>query len=245
MEIVYEQIAPVEDLDVDASGVYVAVKDGRIVRLAPKTWLPTTLADDGYVGWYGDISVDETHVYYRHDCRYLARVPKKGGASETIAAAEGCLGGFTLHEDDVYFYDFDDGSVARVAKSGGPVTTLVEGAQARAGGESGPANGIAVGDGQVYWVSDELGRIAKVATTGGPMSVVAEGLDGVDDVIVGDGFVYWSEDDRVARAPLGGGPVADITAELTSIAPMALALDDARLYFTDYMVGGSVWSICR
>ena len=245
VEIVTTPSAPPIGLAVDGSGVYVAV-DGALLHVDHASGATTALAGGvGLGGAFSVVRVEGEHVYFRQDCEHLARVPTGGGAVETIAVTEGCFGGFALDDEHLFAVDQVDGSLRRVDKHGGASTLLAVGGMAQAGGYSGTAPGITVDDGHVYWVSAAGGFVGSVGKDGEGMTVVIEGLEAVQDVAVTDGLVYWSEQGRVGRASATGQNALTLIDEPIGIVPMGLAVDEERLFFTNYVTNGPVLSVCR
>ena len=76
------------------------------------------------------------------------------------------------------------------------------------------------------------------------MTVVIDGLTAAQDVAVDRGLLYWSEQGRVGRASVDGDGVLTLADE-HGIVPMGLALDDERVFFTNYVTNGAVLSVCR
>ncbi|MEQ9317705.1 MAG: hypothetical protein RIF41_01050 [Polyangiaceae bacterium] len=245
VEVVASPAARPLGIDVDDGGVFIVVDDGTLIRVGHQGGVATILATgDGLGGAFGVVRVDDQHAYHRQSCGELARVPKHGGAVEIVAETAGCFGGFEIDEEHLYVVDQVDGSVTRVAKDGGATLLLAGGSIAKAGGYSGTTVGLALDDDAVYWVSATGGFVGAVAKVGGDVTVVIDGLTAAQDVAVDRGLLYWSEQGRVGRASVDGDGVLTLADE-HGIVPMGLALDDERVFFTNYVTNGAVLSVCR
>ena len=137
------------------------------------------------------IVVDETTVYMNNNVGTLLAVPKTGGTPVTLAnqvSQTSSTGRLAVDSNYVYWTDPFAGTVERVAKTGGSVTTI-------ASGQNSPL-GIAVSGGNVYWTTAYWttymdGSIVKVAASGGVPTTIAWGQQGATEIAVDDTSVYW------------------------------------------------------
>jgi len=172
------------------------------------------------------IALDATHLYWNHaGSGLIRRMPRSGGAVETVYDGGGELGGrsIALDADAVYF---DQGwDVKRVAKRGGPATQL------------GPLDSLpavlVADDEAVYSVTHAT--VARHAKGGGDTRFLANGSD-IWDVAVDATHVYWVSDDGVLRVPKKGGATQTLARGRFRFARIALFGND--VYWGDGGLGG-------
>lgn len=123
----------------------------------------------------------------------------------------------------------DNGSVMRVAKTGGLPQVL-------ATSQTFPGS-LVVDDTAVYWTNGGInlgsGQVMQVAKTGGPIRVVASGLNFPISLVDDHDYLYWSDDlVGVKRVAKRGGGVPQLLVASDAFAT-AIALDDTRVFFND------------
>jgi len=170
------------------------------------------------------IAVDHDDVFWTDLNGFLQRVPKTGGAPQSLA-----LGGYRVALDDSYAYTaWTD--VHRVPKGGGTVETLAD-----FGGQ-----GIAVDDDSVYfttWGSGIPGKsdggLFKVPKAGGPVLELAV-TDCSSYVTTYGDTVYWGNQcgsAGVRAIPKLGGTVTLLAGAGT---PYGIAADADGVYWADH-----------
>lgn len=111
----------------------------------------------------GSLAFDNSHVYWVYAGTYaspwwtggeIRRMPKSGGAPETVVALPSNANEIAVDDHDVYWVSSDGLAVQKVSKTGGPIVTLASGGNPKA---------IALDDVAVYWVDPTLGTVSKVA----------------------------------------------------------------------------------
>jgi hypothetical protein len=133
-------------------------------------------------------------------------------------------------ENYVYFADWKDDKIKRLAVNGGTPSVLATG------------NGLIYHRGLVldasylYW-GDETG-IHRILKTGGSVQDLAADTESYS-LAVDSTHVYWTREDwttgQVRRALIGGGGMTTLITNLDS--PSGLALDSTQLYFTEAGTG--------
>jgi hypothetical protein len=110
----------------------------------------------------GVLAVDETHVYFTstdeaQQIFAIRRVPKAGGASETLWSGPSAIGPMVIDAGRVYWRTSFEGTIRAMNKDGSDPTVLAELHPYPSG------NGLTIDDGFVYWVgaSNRLYRTPK------------------------------------------------------------------------------------
>jgi hypothetical protein len=186
---------------------------------------PATVLAEGLDG--PDLLVgDEANLYFtsvRGD--RLWKLPKKGGKPTQLVEGATRIVAIAVDKGAVYWADqgasTSDGTVARVAKSGGPKVVLAA-KQAQPGG-------VAVDDKGVYWGASAGGQVlraAKVGSAAAPVTVAAA-LVPLAVAVDGSGIYWTCATGQVQRTAKPGAPVVTIAAE--ELPARALLLDKGSL----------------
>jgi hypothetical protein len=170
----------------------------------------------------GRIVVDATTVYWA-DTSSIKSVPKAGGASNTLASAQGAT---SLALDASFVYWATNNGVFATAKTGGTAVML-----AAAQGEP----SIAVDDQYLYWGegSGAMARIMRVTKGGGVPTELANG--GAVALAVDSAYVYFADANFISKVPVGGGSVTQLAPAMMSNG--FIALDSSYVYWTEYSNG--------
>jgi hypothetical protein len=118
------------------------------------------------------------------------RVTLSLGTPVVIASNQDTPGWLASDEANLYWVNMGSGSIAKVSKSGGAVTTL-------ATGQDKPF-GIVVNGSQVFW-TNRSGTVMTVSTEGGDLATLASGQDAPYAVAADATGVYWTNNDSVMR----------------------------------------------
>ena len=130
----------------------------------------------------------------------ILRIPKTGGGATTLVSTAG-VNGIAVDATDLYWttaLEFPNGTVSRIAKSGGAPTIL-----ATLNRSPGP---IALDDRCVYWgdngVRPATGTIDRLPIAGGPSETLASSQDDPMVIALDATSVYWvTFSGNVLRAP--------------------------------------------
>lgn len=171
------------------------------------------------------------HVYFTHygEQGAVLRVPRAGGAVETLVPASRWTESLAVDEAFLYFMDGD--RVARIPRDGGEVTTLTT--------EQDGAIAITVDEARAYWINPGDEAVLWMPKAGGAPEVLALdpdlSADTVPRLIADDTTLYWTADGLFsipgfhATPKQGGGAITTIDATPTSH-PL---VDAAYLYWID------------
>jgi hypothetical protein len=148
------------------------------------------------------ITVDQTHVYWANFVQSgsVMRVPKAGGAGETLAADIPDSYEVLVDGDNLYFSaqgnpPAANGGLYRMPKSGGTVVPLAEHRVA--------ANEMCVDDTYIYWADNSYqgtpgASIQRLPKVGGSPEQVVSGEQQIVDVRTFQGQLYWMTAGTVA-----------------------------------------------
>ena len=146
---------------------------------------------------------------------------------------EGLRRPYGLAQDDARLYWTDrgvegdpaSGAIRSVAKTGGPVATLVTGV-------SPWAYFCCVADGRVYWTEYDTGRVRRVAVRGGPAETWEGGRESPGQITARAGVVTWVEyGGNAVRRRGTGARAAALVARAEG--PQAVAVDEEAVYWTE------------
>jgi hypothetical protein len=223
----------------DAPSELATSQDEALTSLAR----PTKLADLAG-GAYGPIRLSATHVYFfDHDLRSIRRVPKVGGAVETVLASNGSVRDFVLDATHVYAVidrsgadSWNFGEIARAPLAGGAVETQL-------GGELSNAR-IAVDAADVYVATD--GTLARFPKNGAFFAPeILDSPRNVSAITVDAANVYWADmgpgnpaigcnmgDGKIVAKSKRGGP-ARIVADAQDC-PVSIAVDGSSIWYRSF-----------
>lgn len=140
-----------------------------------------------------------------------------------------------LDGDSVYWTNRGEGTVAKVPKSGGPVTQLAAG--------QGEPERVAVDSTGVYWTNQADGRVMKVPMAGSTEPIViATGGDRLSGIALDDTYVYFTDEgaDTIRRALKEPSQTPGTSVLLISMQDGAksLLIDGTTMYWTNGVVDG-------
>lgn len=171
------------------------------------------------------IALDSSNVFWGN-YETVNKVGIAGGTPSQIAS--GLAGAYNVALDSANVYwteQSSSGSLKKMVKSGGTVTTLVS------SGLYFPSY-IAVDAVSVYFI-DSGSIIKKVGINGGTVATLASGLDQPRDITVDSTSVYWTEynSGTVKKIGLDGGAVTILASGLNG--PDGIAVDSTSVYWAE------------
>ena len=175
------------------------------------------------------VAIDDTHVYFT--CQgdgTVKRVPKDGGAVETLAS--GLTYPRAIGVDDQEVFWGDGGRVHRAPLAG------AAGAPTDWAASSGEVDTLVVTESQVWWLSTSTGVVAhenkqpNIATVG---SFFREGLPSPIGLAVDDGLVFWTTQGDGSLWSQSTAALADPVALIADdgAGPARIALDATTVFW--------------
>jgi hypothetical protein len=167
----------------------------------------------------------------------VMKMPVAGGNATPLVPGEDAPGGMTSDATHLYWATNLEQRVMKVPLAGGvPVELAATG---------GYPESVAVDGTSVYWgegasdnVAISMGKIMKVPVGGGRSVTLATNVAQPDNVTVGATDVYFTAGDRsmdgtgvIMKVPLGGGATTTLVSGLNINPSIAIAIDDASLYY--------------
>lgn len=170
---------------------HVSYQEHAVYKLSRRDGSFSKLADS--VDQLGAMAVDGTHVYWgTFDSNgptslhgSIVRVPIAGGIAQTLASQQGNVTSVALHGDSIYWSAHQRGELRKMAKSGGPVSLVLDGLY--------DAESLQIVGEHLYFGSsaDEAPRTMPVA--GGAVSSYTFSGNGYPrDLLVTDQHLFWS-----------------------------------------------------
>ncbi|HLK39584.1 MAG TPA: hypothetical protein VKU41_22665, partial [Polyangiaceae bacterium] len=152
----------------------------------------------------------------------------------TLATGNNLPSGIAVDATSVYWANYGDGRILKVALAGGTPVTI-------ASGQSTPY-GVAVDATSVYWSNFGAGVVLKTPLGGGTPMTLASGQGSPFQLAVDATSVYWTDYNggTVASVALGGGTVATLASGQSK--PYGIALLGGIVYWTT-AGGGTVASV--
>lgn len=157
----------------------------------------------------------------------IRRISPSGGTPTVVVSGQHAVG--LAGDANNLFWAVDTGGIKKSTLAGGSITTVVA--------SSGAIGSLAIDANNVYYTvaAQQMGtarNIMKVSRNGGT-PVVLTG-DAVGEMVSDGTSLYWSGFGRIAKIPVGGGPVTQLATRSTSASSGAgLALRSGMLYYAD------------
>ncbi len=192
---------------------------------------------DGSDGGCGDVSMNANncgrcgHSCLGGDCLGGSCQPKM------IGALAGEVSSVAVDSTSVYFasFDYNTGAVARVAKTGGAVSTFASGADTRL------VKRVAVNGSHVYWACADTGsgivsRCPVAGCVGAPEVLANPGEP--TGLTLDPTFVTWADHNggQIARKPIDGG-VVKLVAMTSGALPVAVVVEPPRTFWLNDFSG--------
>jgi hypothetical protein len=239
----------------DGAAYWVGANSATVTKVSTSGGTPVTLASGTVVGWRG-LAVDATHVYWMMSGELgpgigaVMRVPRDGGAPETLHADAFYPGELAVDETSVYFTMLDGfglttGQVVKVPKSGGAAVTLASDQEC--------PYAIAVDALAVYWTNSGTGcyfgypvptngAVMKVAKDGGSPLALAPEQPAPGGLALDDTHVYWTTRGSGERSGAVVKAAKDGTSRTTLVPgqplPAAIAVDESDVF---WVASGSIF----
>ncbi len=226
----------IEAYVVDDTNAYFATKDS-LFSVPKAGGFPKSLASGPNAESFGEIAVDDTHVYLLRDdyssTSNLVRVTKSGGAFEVVVPAEYH---FAIDAERIYWAgpNSTHKSLFARAKAGGPSSTIIDNFNL-------PGSRVVVYGGFLYWLGvTGLQRVAASATGAVATAVPLVGSVQQDLAVDADG-VYFTTGTSIGHVPLSGGPASEIVASIAS--PFHITTRGSDVYWEGTYTG--LWKAAK
>jgi hypothetical protein len=199
---------------------------------------PELVIDEGTQGAHG-IAADSSGVYWAMYHGSIRKAPLEGGEVTGL----NILGKYAppermaLDDDNLYWVDRSEGTVAFVPKKGGDITVLIK--------DQYVPNSIAVDETDVYWTASASSSVQGIAyrtpKTGGGITPIATAVDQPTDMVLDRGTLYVAYLGFASGQSQGKGGIVAVdlesfdtrtVVELDQGAPCAMASDADHLYFS-------------
>jgi hypothetical protein len=179
----------------------------------------------------GALALDDTTAYWT-DSGFNGEVwsaPNTGGKATLLAKSPPTVNstvGIAVDAASVYWGNAD-GSVYRVPKGGGAVTTILPAVA------DGSPSGFTIDDANVFAIAPQGSSavVVKIPKAGGSQLVLATPTQPGDILVADSTYVYWLDIGDLTRAPKAGGATEQYP--FNSGALVALAADDSGVYGLD------------
>jgi hypothetical protein len=182
-----------------------------------------------------ELALDGTHVYiatFRKDTPgFIVRVPKSGGATQTLISGRDALHGLLPEDSGLFFVGGQE--ILKISREGGEVQTLLPKTDRVA------AIRLLTDSQNLYFFHEQetIGRyaLARMPRAGGPLTILTRRGTALKQLAQSETHLYFFDsaehDVLLVRVPKAGGDVE--TVDIGSHATGALSLHGGNLYFTD------------
>jgi hypothetical protein len=181
----------VRDIATDGAFVYWVEDPFSTIRRMPVEGGPIETLASG-TGPASILHLNADYVYWLDHNDVIYRVPKSGGGRQTVVGnGTGTLADFVLDGTNVYFAEWDGGSLCKVPLAGGTITIL-------ASLSPDQNRRLATAASTLFWIDQsEVGKVSISAGGAQTQTLVLGGL-GADpfvppSIVVDATTVYWSE----------------------------------------------------
>ena len=213
--------------------------DAQIAKRDLGTDTNSVLVSTRPQGVYG-ITVAAGFVYWANQLTpALSKNPLN--LADDLSSAGGPVSGkpwdLVANATDLYFTDYDAGTVNKVPLGGGALTAISSGEQ--------QPYGIAIDDDYVYWSNEGSGVVLRQPLAGGANETVAGGQSQPTYLALDGEFIYWTNysNNTVMRSPIDSSAPPLVLATDQS-APFAIAVDATHVYWTNFS-GGTIARVAK
>ncbi len=157
-------------IDVDATGVYVGLHAGAVLRIAHDGGEKTKIFSESTGARHSDLVVDETHIYW-DNYQGIWRGAKKGGEVERLTSK--AITRLRIAKGTLYWALDSGGDIYRSPATGGPASKLAHG--------QGSTFDLALDSKRVFWATSDSTAISKPSS-----SIYALPLEGNRPILLAD-----------------------------------------------------------
>jgi hypothetical protein len=182
------------------------------------------------------IRTDSTHIYFLGGSKegiVVWRLEKSGGQPQRLVSGLQHPMGFVVDEKNVYWCDYGNNSVQKVAKTGGEPIVLFDGNEYRAVPVSMTSDErllfLLDQSGNIYQIDKDSGKAKKLFTNS------QAGFDETVPISADHDSLFWPLGNRVMRMSKNGGN-ATVVSLRTSPARCVVA-DDKYVYWSEWKKG--------
>lgn len=141
-----------------------------------------TLVNTEIINLRTAVAVDSDKVYFTDDQNNIKTVPVNGGSVSIIGSGDPTA--MVLNANDLYWVEYANGTVKKMNKNGGLITTLASGSKSPAG--------IATDGSSVYWIEfTNPGKVLKVSVNGGSSSIISNEANTIG-IAADNQSPYWA-----------------------------------------------------
>ena len=202
--------------------------DGAIARVALGGGAPVDLVTG--LANPEDMANDDTHIYWGGFSTGIRRRAKTGGPIEVIAELSARPSRIALHDNFIFFTQYQSGALMRVGKDNTGILELYN--------DAGGSLGVAADASGAYWVNFLSGEV-RAHTVGDTDLLLATAVS-PRDIVVDQTFAYYtaSGDNAVMRVLKDGSAPAEVFAGGQN-APRGITQDAVAVYWVN--IDGTVW----
>jgi hypothetical protein len=252
-------LAGVNSIAVDGNNVYVGSTTGNYVIQIPKSGGNQIPLADKLKGPQ-HVAVDANNVYWTNaggaggaggagaDDGSVMSIPIGGGVMPTTwVKTQGRLRGIAVDATSIYWTNFDDNTVNRVAITVPPPQTPMTPTQL-ASGQNNPAGLVAYG-GNLYWTNYQSGSVMSLHIGGMALPKMLTGKATFPWGIAADQTaVYWTNSDQSPQGSVmsipSGGAVLNLTPALPLDYPVGIAVAAPYVYWVGKGASkGTLWRV--
>src|SRR6266478_589123 len=185
------------------------------------------------------IGTDATHIYFLEgggsveEGLVLMRLAKNGGEPDRITSTLKAPNGFVVDEKNIYWSDYANNSVRKVAKTGGEQVVLFDGNEYQA------VPATMTSDEQYLYLLEQTGKIYQIDKQGGKWKMLyayrGNDFDGRALISADKDFIFWPLGNGVMRLSKKGGDPTVVS--LVRSPSRCVVADDKYIYWNEQQRG--------